>query len=334
MTDSEKRLDGAEPSAESAKPDDMERLYAELEEKALHYNPNLNRARMRAAYEYAREKHGSQLRKDGSPYISHPLAAAGICAGMGLDEDSIIALLRHGPGIHPNACEVDPMKLTAFLFMLATMLAALLLVIRTFDGNPERLEPAVDAEGLEQPLRRFHQPSRLTKKDLPPLLGLTVLCAVLAFLNLGDRAAVTSWHTFAEAREAAVLTLPEETEVDRLQYFAGPTVGTWRVEWTADGQTWLGRERVEQTYVDVLKWMEFRPPEGFGRLKAVRITALSDDLILGEAALRDADGNLIPFRTEAAALADEQELVPPEESWRRPCGPRPGGKPASRSWTG
>ena len=28
------------------------------------------------------------------------------------------------------------MKLTAFLFMLATMLAALLLVIRTFDGNP------------------------------------------------------------------------------------------------------------------------------------------------------------------------------------------------------
>ena len=49
MTDSDKRLDGAEPSAESAKPDDMERLYAELEEKALHYNPNLNRARMRAA---------------------------------------------------------------------------------------------------------------------------------------------------------------------------------------------------------------------------------------------------------------------------------------------
>ena len=95
MTDSDKRLDGAEPSAESAKPDDMERLYAELEEKALHYNPNLNRARMRAAYEYARDKHGAQLRKDGSPYISHPLAAAGICAGMGLDEDSIIACLLH-----------------------------------------------------------------------------------------------------------------------------------------------------------------------------------------------------------------------------------------------
>ena len=95
MTDSEKRLDGAIPSADSAKPDEMEKLYAELEEKALHYNPNLNRARMRAAYEYARDKHGSQLRKDGSPYISHPLAAAGICAGMGLDEDSIIACLLH-----------------------------------------------------------------------------------------------------------------------------------------------------------------------------------------------------------------------------------------------
>ncbi|MBR4703688.1 MAG: bifunctional (p)ppGpp synthetase/guanosine-3',5'-bis(diphosphate) 3'-pyrophosphohydrolase [Oscillospiraceae bacterium] len=73
----------------------MEKLYAELEEKTLRYDPNLDRARLRAAYEYARDKHAGQLRKDGTPYISHPLAAAGICAGMGLDEDSIIACLLH-----------------------------------------------------------------------------------------------------------------------------------------------------------------------------------------------------------------------------------------------
>ena len=208
------------------------------------------------------------------------------------------------------------MKLTAFLFMLVTMLAALLLVIRTFDGNPERLEPAVDKEGLEQPLRRFHQPSRLTKKDLLPMLGLTAVCAVLAFLNLGDRAAVSSWHTFENSGDSAVLTLTEETEIDRLQYFGGPTVGTWRMEWSRDGVTWLGRERVEQTYVDVLKWTDFSPAEGFGKLKAIRITALNGDLIMGEAALRDAEGNLVPFTTAAAGLADEQSLVPSEESWR------------------
>ena len=95
MNEDVKRIDGAVPSPDSAKADDMERLYAELVEKTLHYNPNLDRDRLRRAYEFARDKHGSQLRKDGSPYISHPLAAASICAGMGLDEDSIIACLLH-----------------------------------------------------------------------------------------------------------------------------------------------------------------------------------------------------------------------------------------------
>ena len=95
MNEDVKRIDGALPSPDSAKADDMERLYAELVEKSRHYNPNLDEARVRKAYEYARDKHGSQLRKDGSPYISHPLATASICAGMGLDEDSIIACLLH-----------------------------------------------------------------------------------------------------------------------------------------------------------------------------------------------------------------------------------------------
>ena len=95
MNKSEKRMDGVLPSPTDVKPDEMEKLYAELEEKTLRYDPNLDRARLRAAYEYARDKHAGQLRKDGTPYISHPLAAAGICAGMGLDEDSIIACLLH-----------------------------------------------------------------------------------------------------------------------------------------------------------------------------------------------------------------------------------------------
>ena len=95
MNESEKRMDGVLPSPTDVKPDEMERLYAELEEKTLRYDPNLDRARLRAAYEYARDKHAGQLRKDGTPYISHPLAAASICAGMGLDEDSIIACLLH-----------------------------------------------------------------------------------------------------------------------------------------------------------------------------------------------------------------------------------------------
>ena len=47
------------------------------------------------AVEYAREKHKDQKRKDGSPYIIHPLAVAEIVAEMGLDMDAILGALLH-----------------------------------------------------------------------------------------------------------------------------------------------------------------------------------------------------------------------------------------------
>ena len=47
------------------------------------------------AVEYARNKHKDQKRKDGSPYIIHPLAVAEIVAEMGLDLDAVLAALLH-----------------------------------------------------------------------------------------------------------------------------------------------------------------------------------------------------------------------------------------------
>ena len=47
------------------------------------------------AVEYADAKHQNQKRKDGSPYIIHPLAVAEIVAEMGLDIDAILGALLH-----------------------------------------------------------------------------------------------------------------------------------------------------------------------------------------------------------------------------------------------
>ena len=47
------------------------------------------------AVAYARGKHKDQKRKDGSPYIIHPLAVAEIVAEMGLDTVAILAALLH-----------------------------------------------------------------------------------------------------------------------------------------------------------------------------------------------------------------------------------------------
>ncbi|MCF0120667.1 MAG: bifunctional (p)ppGpp synthetase/guanosine-3',5'-bis(diphosphate) 3'-pyrophosphohydrolase [Oscillospiraceae bacterium] len=70
-------------------------LYETLEATIMENNPSADLGIIRSAYEYAFAEHGDQLRKDGSPYISHPLAAAQIIAEMGLDEESIMAGLLH-----------------------------------------------------------------------------------------------------------------------------------------------------------------------------------------------------------------------------------------------
>jgi len=57
--------------------------------------PGADMALIDRAVEYANRKHQYQKRKDGSPYIIHPLAVAEIVAEMGLDIDAILGALLH-----------------------------------------------------------------------------------------------------------------------------------------------------------------------------------------------------------------------------------------------
>ena len=57
--------------------------------------PGVNTDLLQQAVDYARNKHKDQKRKDGSPYIIHPLAVAEIVAEMGLDEDAVLGALLH-----------------------------------------------------------------------------------------------------------------------------------------------------------------------------------------------------------------------------------------------
>ena len=55
--------------------------------------PGADMALIDRAVDYANQKHKLQKRKDGSPYIIHPLAVAQIVAEMGLDCDAILGAL-------------------------------------------------------------------------------------------------------------------------------------------------------------------------------------------------------------------------------------------------
>ena len=57
--------------------------------------PGKDRELIQQAIEYAARKHIDQERKDGSPYIIHPLAVAQIVVEMGLDTDAVLGALLH-----------------------------------------------------------------------------------------------------------------------------------------------------------------------------------------------------------------------------------------------
>ena len=71
-------------------------MYEHLVETVKGYNPSANFQQIYAAYEYASAHHAGQNRKDGSPFVTHPLAVAQIVAEeLHLDSESIAAALLH-----------------------------------------------------------------------------------------------------------------------------------------------------------------------------------------------------------------------------------------------
>ena len=73
----------------------FEAHYSSMQETIRKHMPNADMALIDKAVEYANVKHQFQKRKDGSPYIIHPLAVAEIVAEMGLDLDAILGALLH-----------------------------------------------------------------------------------------------------------------------------------------------------------------------------------------------------------------------------------------------
>ena len=68
--------------------------FAALTEK-LSYLSKADFKQVREAYKFADEAHLGQFRASGQPYITHPIAVAGLCADWKLDAQAIMAALMH-----------------------------------------------------------------------------------------------------------------------------------------------------------------------------------------------------------------------------------------------
>lgn len=69
--------------------------FEELVDRVQAYNPTAAIDTLKSAYEFSAAVHAEQRRESGEPYLTHPLAVAGIIAEMRLDVPSIATGLLH-----------------------------------------------------------------------------------------------------------------------------------------------------------------------------------------------------------------------------------------------
>jgi len=81
-----------------------------LMEQAGAYLPADKLALVESAYEFAAKAHEGQVRKNGEPYLTHPLSTAVILAEMHLDAESLAAALLHDV---PEDCGVPLSEIEA-----------------------------------------------------------------------------------------------------------------------------------------------------------------------------------------------------------------------------
>jgi guanosine-3',5'-bis(diphosphate) 3'-pyrophosphohydrolase len=81
-------------AAPMAATDPSSASFAALTSKLEHLEPAEIR-KVREAYRFADESHLGQFRASGEPYITHPIAVAGLCADWKLDVQAIMAALMH-----------------------------------------------------------------------------------------------------------------------------------------------------------------------------------------------------------------------------------------------
>ena len=175
----------------------------------------------------------------------------------------------------------------------------------------------------------FPEPPRrygLEKNDWIALGVITAVYAVVAFAGLGSAKAPQSFLNYAGGNYYAQIDLRQEREITALRYYTGLGAFDYRLEVSADGETWIeqvkadGSSGMTQGYSELFRWCDAALNEDNGPIRYIRIIS-GGEQSLGEIALYGADGTLLDaeefdLAAGCEALADEQDVIPARYSYK------------------
>ena len=142
---------------------------------------------------------------------------------------------------------------------------------------------------------------------------LTAVYALVAFWNLGNTRAPQTPQDLSG--EPAVIELTEPAIPGRILLYSGLGMGGYDIQISADGENWVQIADFDQNHIAILKWNEVEMSvTPVSPVRWLRLVGRGGVELL-EVAVFDEAGALLPIRSEAAALCDEQQLVPDAQTF-------------------
>ena len=151
---------------------------------------------------------------------------------------------------------------------------------------------------------------RLDRRDAVLMAGISLAYALVAFWNLGN---TQSPERFVNMENRSVTAELGQGSMEKLMLFSGVGIGEYTIEYAPDGENFQSLTSFRQGHAEVLKWNEVPLEQSLsgGRL---RVTG-SGNVWLGEVAALNGAGETLPLYSEEAALTDEQNLCPREQTF-------------------
>lgn len=191
-----------------------------------------------------------------------------------------------------------------FLSKYSLPLAAALLLMVFFIALPE-LKHSI----LKEPERDRY---KIKRADVLIMALISLCYGALAFYRLGNMNSPESFVDMRDKTAYVELELSEE-RVTRLMLYTGVGIGGYTIEYSTDGVDNYVLAEFRQSHAEDLKWhdvaLDYYVSGG-----TVKISGYGN-VFLGEVVPLTADGDIIPCRSEDAALCDEQQLCPEKQNF-------------------
>ncbi len=195
----------------------------------------------------------------------------------------------------------------AYIFTVLVAACAITFTLRRF------APPAVGSiSKLHEQGGVFHTPHPMERLDLFALGFICIVYAIVAFIGLGSGKAPQNYYHFEKVEDRVTVCLEEVTEAEEILWYGGVQQGSYLVWLSEDGQNWVEQGTWEQGSNDQFKWHSVEPAAE--RFRFIQFYLLSGSCYMGEVAVRDINGEIVPFMEENA-LTDEQDTVPEQISY-------------------